>query len=224
MRYSRNGILTDEDQARLIEAKICIVGCGGLGGYLIEMLTRIGIGNLTLVDGDEFAESNLNRQLLSLERNLGKSKVYAGRKRALEINSGINVRIYEHFIDTNNVISIVKDHDLVLDALDSVSARFILQSACRECGVKLIHGAISGWYGQISTIFPGDDTLDALYGENISIGIEEEIGNPSFSPATIASIQVSEAIKILIGKPEILRNKVMTVDLLNNDMQVVKIK
>jgi molybdopterin/thiamine biosynthesis adenylyltransferase len=100
----------------------------------------------------------------------------------------------------------------------------ILQSFCEEAQIPLVHGAIAGWYGQVTTIFPGDRTLDRLYKDASDRGLEDELGNPSFTPATIASIQVSEALKVITGKEEVLRKKILMIDLLDNEFHIIEME
>jgi len=221
MRHDRNGIFTDQDMSIIKNAKVCVVGCGGLGGYVIEMLARAGIGSLTVVDGDVFDESNLNRQVLSDTYNIGLSKAKIAVSRVKRLDPDVEIRGLETFLSKDNIAEIVEGHDIVVDALDSIDIRFVIQAYCKESEIPMVHGAIAGWYGQVSTIMPGDDTLNYLYrGQNK--GVEQEIGNPSFTPATIASIQVAEVFKVLLNKSDILSKKVLFVDLLASEFELVE--
>lgn len=223
-RYSRNiCTLSQEENEKLKDFRVCVIGCGGIGGYVIEMLSRIGIGHMTLVDMDVFDESNLNRQILSTENNLGKSKALIAKERVNSINSLVDIEIIEDSFNERNGEKIVRNHHVVVDALDSIESRFLLQSICKNENIPLVHGAIGGWYGQVCSILPGDDTLNKIYKRNSS-GIEKKLGNPSFTPANIASIQVSEVIKILLEKGEILRYKLLIIDLLYNEYNVVSLE
>lgn len=222
-RYDRNGIFTAKDMKQIHAAHVCVVGSGGLGGYIIEMLARVGIGKITVVDGDVFDETNLNRQLFSTSENLGRIKVFEAKKRIAQINPETTIHAIHTLLDEENAVSIIQSADLVVDALDNVPARLVMQIACEELQIPLIHGAIAGWYGQVTTILPGDRTLDRLYKNSQGKGIEQELGNPSFTPATIASIQVSETLKVLLGKEEILRNRILLIDLLDNEFQILTI-
>ncbi len=222
-RYDRNRIFTETEMTKLQASKICIVGCGGLGGYLAEMLVRVGIGQVVLVDGDVFDESNLNRQLYATTDNLGRSKALEAKKRLAAINPETRIFAHHAKLDQGNVYDMIQDCDLVMDALDNIATRFIVQQACEKSGIPMVHGAIAGWYGQVTTILPGDRTLDRIYQESDESGIEDELGNPSFTPATIASIQIAEAMKVLVGRDEILRNKILMVDLLDNEFHIIAI-
>lgn len=223
-RYERNmKTLSKEENEKLKEFKVCVIGCGGIGGYIIEMLGRIGVGNITAVDGDIFVESNLNRQILSSSESLGLSKALEAKLRMEKVNPLIKVTPIEKMLTEENALEILSGHHVVVDALDSIPARLLLQDSCKKLNIPLVHGAIAGWYGQITTILPGDDTLNKIYNKekNEAKGIEKEMGNPSFTPAVAASIEVSEVIKILIGRGELLRNKVLFIDLLSSEYDIV---
>ena len=221
-RYSRNiSSLTPEENLILNKSNVCVVGCGGLGGYIIEMLGRLGIGSITAVDGDTFDETNLNRQILSDENTIGKSKALEAQKRMTVVNSDIKVVPIVEFINELNALDILKDHQVIVDALDNIPSRFILQEFSSKLNIPLVHGAIAGWYGQVSTIFPNDNTLNTIYRKDESHGIEKELGNPSFTPALISSIQVSEVVKILINRGDLLRKKLLFINTLNHEYDVL---
>lgn len=223
-RYLRNILtLTPEENEKLKYFKVCIIGCGGLGGYIIEMLSRIGIGNLTVVDMDIFEESNLNRQILSSEENLGYSKALEAKKRINSINSDVKVNVIEDGFNKDNGMDIICDHNVVVDALDNIESRLLLQEYCEKLNIPLVYGAIAGWFGQVCTIMPGDRTLNQIYKDN-SIGVENKLGNPSFTPANVASIQVSEVIKVLLCKGELLQNQMLVIDLLYNEFNIINLK
>ena len=220
-RYAKNSqMLSVDEVAHLHLKKVCVIGCGGLGGYIIEMLGRIGVGHLTVIDGDVFDISNLNRQLLSTEDGIGISKAEAAGTRLKTINSEIKVTAHTVFVDEKNVNALIQGHDVIVDALDSIESRKWVAKACTELSIPFVHGAIAGWYGQVSTIFPGDNTLEKLYHAQCGKGDEVQLGNPSFTPALVASIQVSEVIKLLIDRGDVLRNQVMHIDLLCNEINV----
>ena len=219
-RYVRNGLTIDEkEQVKLRESEVCIIGCGGLGGYSIEMLARAGVGHLRVVDKDLFDETNLNRQLLSSNDTLGQSKVLVAKERIHKINDNVDVTTLETHIDEDNCIDVIKGCDVVVDALDSISTRKTVAAACRELGIPYVYGAIAGWYGQVATIMPHEYTLDILYHENTGTGDEVRLGNPSFTPAVVAGIQVSETIKLLLSKGELLTGCFLHINLLTNETE-----
>jgi len=224
-RYQRNmNAISPEENQRLRDFHVLVIGCGGLGGYIIEMLARLGIGTLTVVDGDVFDETNLNRQLLSSEENLGKSKAQAAKERVARINSQVTVHAIHGLLTAENGLEMVSGKDLVFDALDNVSSRLVLETLCETAGVPLVHGAIAGWFGQVAVVFPGDRTLHSILPEGVNKGIETELGNPAFTPALVASIEVAEGMKVLLGREGILRNRLLTIDLLNQEYEVLSLQ
>lgn len=223
MRYSRNHtMLTEEENESLHHKQVAIVGCGGLGGYCIEMLARIGLGHLVCIDGDEFDESNWNRQVLSSEDNLGKNKAEAAKERVTRINSTLLVTSHKQKLKDDNYQTFLQGCDLVIDAVDDSQTKIAIESYCRQLNIPMIHGAIGGWYGQVATIRPGDQLLEWWYHRHQK-GIEKALGNPSFTPAMIASIQVSEAIKVLLSFENSLQEEMLLVDLNHNSFDVVEL-
>lgn len=221
-RYIRNEkMLTKEENLILRTKTVAIIGCGGLGGYIIEMLGRLGVGTLKVVDKDVFEESNLNRQILSDTINIGQHKAEAALERMKLINPDIKVLSYITNFDSISGEEILQNCDVVIDALDSIESRLILESYCEKMNIPLVHGAITGWYGQISTIFPGNRTLNKFY--NNKPEKENTLGNPSFTPALVGAIQVSETLKLLIGRGNVLKNKIMFINLYDNDIEIIDI-
>jgi len=226
-RYQRNlGVVSPSEQVKLLWSKVAIIGAGGLGGTVLELLTRMGIGKLVIVDKDTIGDSNLNRQILSTETNLGRSKTEVAVKRVKEINSSIDITGHSVFIDSDNVKKIIKGADVVVDALDNLPVRFILQKACRELNIPLVHGAIAGFNGQLTTIFPQDKGLELIYGSDRDLpehGSEVELGAPTITPALIASLEAQEVIKILLKRGKLFRNKLLYLDVENGTIEVLKL-
>ncbi|MFB0920861.1 MAG: HesA/MoeB/ThiF family protein [Oscillospiraceae bacterium] len=218
-RYSRNlGALTQSEMDSLRLKRVCIVGCGGLGGYVIELLARIGIGALTVVDGDSFALSNLNRQLLSTEALIGKGKAEAAFERVHGINSEVPVRSVPLYLTEENADSILDGHDIVIDALDNISSRRILANSCGRLSLPLVHGAISGWCAQVTVIAPNSGVFDRVYPAEPPV---KRTSSLSFTPALAASIQAAEAVKLLIGREASLQSRLLIVDMLTQEYNTV---
>lgn len=223
-RYARNlGAIIPQEQEKLKKSRVCVIGCGGLGGYLAEFLGRMGVGHITAVDPDLFEATNLNRQLLSREDNLGKSKSEAVKERMVQVNPSVQVMAVKAYLTADNAAQLIAGHDLVLDGLDNIPTRLILQRVCREQNIPLIHGAVEGWFGQVSTVLPGDDTLSRLYP-----GFEESgsLGSRgpsvlSFAAGMVASVQTAEAAKLLLGKELSCRDQVLFIDLLSNSFDLL---
>lgn len=223
-RYARNmKTLSEEENDKLRSFKACVVGCGGLGGYVIEELGRLGIGHITAVDGDVFEESNLNRQILSTTENLGSSKACAAQERMKKVNPEIRVAPVYKRLNTENGLDIIRGHDIIIDALDNIESRLVLEKLAESADIPIVHGAIAGWFGQVSAVFPGDRTLSLIYPHNENRGIEKELGNPAFTPALVASLQVSEALKILINRGEVLKRKLLVINLLEMEFEIIEL-
>ena len=185
-RYERNIPALSDQECRLLRSKrVAVIGCGGIGGYLIELLARIGVGYIRAVDGDVFEESNFNRQLLSEQPLMGRPKARAAEARVQRINPRIEVEPVSAYLDSGNAKEIVSGCELVLDGLDNIASRRILAAACTEVGVPYIHGAISGWVAQVGVSMPGDGLIDVLYPENVSFRDRSVL---SFAPPLCASV------------------------------------
>jgi molybdopterin/thiamine biosynthesis adenylyltransferase len=222
-RYRRNReTVSVTDQLRLSLSRVAVVGCGGLGGHLIEQLARLGVGTLVVVDPDVFEEHNLNRQLLSSPAHLGVAKVDVARERVAAVNPAVEVVAHRLAFSRGNGRELLSGCSVVLDGLDNVLVRRDLAAVCRELAVPLVHGAIAGWYGQVAVQLPGGDLSRLLRPTESGKGVEAKLGNPSFTPAVVASLQVAEATKILIGRGTSLAGRALFVNLL--DMQFDEIR
>lgn len=215
-RYQRNiGTIGIEGQIKLLESQVALIGLGGLGGTILEALVRFGIGKMVVIDGDAFVDSNLNRQVLSHVENLGGQKVEAAKKRAGIINPSTEIETYSVFAHEGNLSEMIQGSQAVVDGLDNISVRFSLEKISKKMGIPFVHGAVAGFMGQVMTIFPEDKGLELIYGarSNSGPGVEKEFGTPCVTPTVVASLQVSEVIKILLGWENLLRNRLLIVDL-----------
>jgi molybdopterin/thiamine biosynthesis adenylyltransferase len=224
-RYQRNRrTITQEGQRKLFHSQVTVIGCGGLGGYIIEELARLGVGRIVAIDPDTFEEHNLNRQLFSTPANLGTSKVIAALRRATEINPAITLIPLHTAFSPKNGEELLAGSRVAVDALDNIGVRMELSDTCASMGIPLVHGAIAGWYGHVTTQFPGDNTLQSIYGSRSSgKGVELSLGNPSFTPALVASFEVAEVCKILLGQGTPLKGRQLIVDLFAMEINVINI-
>jgi molybdopterin/thiamine biosynthesis adenylyltransferase len=222
-RYQRNrAMLSTQQQARLFASRVAVIGCGGLGGYVLEELARLGVGQITAIDSDHFEEHNLNRQLLSTPATLGRVKVEAAVERIAEINPAVTVRPVQDYITRANGADLLAGAGCVVDAVDNVTTRLDLEVLCHELNLPLVHGAIAGWYGHVATIYPGEGTLQKLYRHwSGGKGIEQQLGNPSFTPAVIASMQAAEVCKVLLDQGKLLRNRKLAFNLLEMEVEEI---
>ena len=223
-RYTRNlNALSEADCAALASAHVTVVGCGGLGGYVVESLARIGVGHLRVTDGDVFEQSNLNRQLLATEDNLGMPKVEVARERVASINSEVKIDARRVLLTEENAAELVAGSDCVVDCLDSLGARFWLAHAASELGIPIVYGAIAGWFGQACTVYPGDVSFATVYGQIEGESAHEELGNLPFTASVVAAVQAAEAVKVLTGKGMPLRNRLLMVDLLSGTFDEIEL-
>ena len=222
-RYQRNGTtITVDQQLQLFSSKVAVVGCGGLGGYIIEELARLGIGEIIAIDPDIFEDHNLNRQLFSTPSLIGQPKAIAAARRISEINPAVTVTPVQIPFCKETGEDLFREVNVVADAVDSVTTRFDIAETCNTLNIPMVHAAIGGWYGHVSTVFPGEKTLEKIYpNHGQDTGIEQELGNPAFTPAVIAGFEVAEICKIILGKENLLRNRKLTIDLL--DMEIEEI-
>ena len=217
-RYERNiPSITEAEQEILKNKKVAILGCGGLGGFLCEFCARLGIGSITVCDGDVFEESNLNRQLLSSEGNMGTLKVEAAKAYIECTNPACEVEMVCQPFSAENA-SFLKGCDVILDALDSAPARMLLEEAAEESSIPLVHGAVNGWGGQVTLVLPGKRTLHRIY-ENAALP-----GNKTVLPFTAAAcscLEMSLALKVLLGKNEPEDEDLLIFDLLSGQFEKI---
>lgn len=224
-RYQRNRkTLSISDQLSLFRSRVAVIGCGGLGGYVVEELARMGVGNIVVIDPDVFEEHNLNRQLFSSPANLGTAKVEAASRRIREINPAVTLVPVQAAFSAMNGEELLAGCQLAVDALDTISTRLELAEVCASLRIPLVHGAIAGWFGHVTTQFPGDDTLQTIYGTwKTGKGVEQTLGNPSFTPAVIASLEVAEVCKLLTGQGTPLRGRQLMIDLFSMEMDILNV-
>jgi molybdopterin/thiamine biosynthesis adenylyltransferase len=225
-RYRRNReTLSVQDQLKLFSSRVAVIGCGGLGGYLIEEVARLGVGQLVLVDPDVFEEHNLNRQLYSSPARLGMAKARVAGERVAEINPAVAAEVHQAAFSAQNGAQLLSGCSAVLDGLDDNNTRRELALVCRELSVPLVHGAIAGWYGQVTTQLPAMELSPLLRtSSDRGKGVETTLGNPSFTPAVIASLQVSELAKVLLGRGAPLAGKALFVNLLDMEFEVMRLQ
>jgi molybdopterin/thiamine biosynthesis adenylyltransferase len=215
-RYLRNhDAISEADQATLATDRVLVVGCGGLGGMVIECLARIGVGHLRVVDGDLFEASNLNRQILCSTMNLNRHKTLAAKQRVMAVNPLVEVDAVQANLTMENAADLLADCDVVVDCLDNIPSRLVLQEAAKNAGLPLVHGAVAGWCGQVCVIRPGEDLLSILYGETLEEqGEEVSAGTLSFTAAAVGALQAGEVVKLLLGRQG-LSSELLVLDLMN---------
>jgi molybdopterin-synthase adenylyltransferase len=223
-RYLRSyGTVGLEGQRKLLLSRVAVVGAGGLGGYVVEGLARMGVGRIHVVDGDVFQDHNLNRQLLCSEADVGRSKAEAAVARVDRVNGAVEVVPHLCFLDAGNADDLLADAEIAVDALDSVPARLLLQESAARRGIPFIHGAIAGYYVQVTTVLPGDLGLFRFYRKDSPPrGVEATLGNPAATPMLCAALQVHETVKSLLGVGTLIRNRLLVVDAIEGSAEVVE--
>ena len=223
-RYLRNaGTIGIAGQLRLLRAKVAIIGAGGLGGHVVELLARQGVGCLVVIDGDCFTRHNLNRQILATEENLGQNKAVVAAARVAAINPDVEVIAVPEMMTETNPSRWLSGSDVIVDALDSMQTRRILFRTAQELAIPLVHAAIAGYTGQVTTIIPGDTRLAELFSPQTGsdAGIETRLGNPAATPALAAALQVQEAVKLITGIGQTLSGRLLYFDLEYNLFELI---
>jgi len=227
-RYARNmRTFSPADQAALLGSRVAVIGLGGLGGAVTEILARLGVGRLTLVDGDRFEDSNLNRQLLSSVPDLGRPKADAARQRVERVNPSAEVAAHARFLTPENAAELLASCQAAVDCLDSLPARFMLEDACRDAGVPLVSAAVAGASGHLTTVFPGDRGLRLIYGDPQKAprkGAETALGTVPHCVVCMASLECAEVVKILLHRGNLLRDRLMLADLTEGVIEVMSLR
>lgn len=212
--YSQNlGILNESQQRQLMATSVLIVGLGGLGGHMANQLCRLGVSTLFLVDYDSFTPSNLNRQLFSSTENIGHAKIDVVQSELLAIRPDLHLHTFKEKIQDIDV-TLIQDIDYIVDCTDNLSSKLYITHLGSTLHKPVLHGACAGWYGQLGWILPGCDLLKDLY-QDREKGLEEDLKNPTFAPAVVASYMTAEYVKMVIGNHPTV-NRILFLDVLNN--------
>jgi molybdopterin/thiamine biosynthesis adenylyltransferase len=215
-RYARNQkSISTAEQIRLLQSHVAVIGLGGLGGTVTEILARIGIGNLTLVDGDHFEDSNLNRQILSSTDVLGKMKADIATARVSALNPAVNVRPVFDFFSADNSQHILQKANIAVDCLDTIPDRFTLEESCKVQNIPLVSAAIGGTSGQVTVILPEDPGLKLIYGNPKDApkrGVEATLGTLPYAAIAMAALECAEIVALAAGRPAQLRKQLLLAD------------
>ena len=228
-RYSRHIILNEvggKGQKKLLQAKVLLIGAGGLGSPAGLYLAAAGIGTIGLVDGDVVDLSNLQRQIMHSTATVGMPKVESGKKTLSAINPEITVNAYHQLVDADNILPLISQYDIVLDGSDNFSTRFLVNDACFFAKKTLISASMFRFEGQLTTIKPhaGYPCYRCLYPEPPPAGLVpncQEAGVLGVLAGTMGILQASEAIKEVLGIGETIADKLVIYDAL--DMKFRKV-
>ena len=213
VRYRRQIMIPgfgEKAQLRLKRATALIAGLGGLGSPLALYLAAAGVGHLKLVDMDNVELSNLNRQILHWDEDVGESKVNSASQKVRRINPTTRVEGLDLMIDDKNVFEVAKNCDVILDAMDNFAVRYLLNAAAIAHRVPLIHGAVYGYEGRLASVVPGKTAcLECIYPHAPPRAVFPVLGT---TPGVIALLQATEAIKSLTGAGVMLENEMLIYD------------
>ncbi len=212
-RYDRQimiGEIGREGQERLKRSRVVIAGAGGLGSLIALYLTAAGIGMIRMIDHDRVELSNLNRQILHWEEDIGRNKVESARAKLRNLNSTVEIEGIAEIITEGNVSKLVNGCDVIVDAMDNLPTRYILNRCAVEKKIPFFHGAVNGFEGRVMTIIPGETAcLRCMYRGPVP---EEKFPVIGVAPAVIGSIQATEVIKYLLGIGNLLTNRLLVYD------------
>ncbi|KPU64028.1 adenylyltransferase [Thermococcus sp. EP1] len=224
-RYDRQiRIFGVEGQEKLKKSKVAIVGIGGLGSPVAYYLAAAGVGELLLIDEQTPELSNLNRQILHWEEDLGKNPKAVSAKWKLErFNPDIKIKTFTGKLTEENIDDIIKDVDVMVDCLDNFETRYLLDDFAQRRGIPFVHGAVEGLHGQLTTIIPGKTkSLKELF--PIPPKKKEKFPILGATAGVIGTIQATEVVKLITGHGEVLANKLLIVDLLHNSFEVIDLE
>ncbi len=229
-RYQRQIVLPDfgiEKQEKLKQAKILVVGVGGLGSVVSLYLTAAGVGQIGIVEQDIVSLTNLQRQILYREEEIGQQKLYLAQKTLQKLNSNVKIIPYNCYLDASNAEEIIKNYDIVMDCTDNYAARYVINDACVALDKPFIHGTIGNTVGQLAVLNLGKPSSDyrVLYPDEKAMITQKNSskGVIGVLPCVIASLQTNEAIKILTNSGVILKDTLLIIDLLTLETRKFKL-
>lgn len=219
-RFSRQiPIFGDNGQKRIENATVAIVGCGGLGCNVITQLALAGVGRIVLIDDDVPTESNMNRQFV-YAGNMKDMKVVSSGEWIRKVSPETEVILHPERLTDRNSAGLIETCDIVVDCLDSVDSRLVLNRAVLESGKTLVHGGVDSFHGQVTTVIPGSTPcLSCILGKDTG----EVRPSVSSMVALIGSLQATEILKLITGKGETLAGKLLTVDSEDNCFRLITI-
>jgi molybdopterin/thiamine biosynthesis adenylyltransferase len=227
-RYARQVMLEEigeTGQVKLKNSKVLVVGAGGLGSAVLYYLAAAGIGTIGFLDIDNVELSNLQRQILYSSDDIGTIKVDSAKEKLAKLNLDIVLKPYKEKLTKENTIDFICDYDVIVDATDDFSTRLDLNEGCIRLGKPLVHGGVSGFYGQVMTVIPGaGPCLNCIYGEDPNLMIfSQSSGVFGAIAGTIGTIEAVEAVKIILNIGDGLIGRLMVYDALRGSFEQVRV-
>ena len=226
-RYSRHIIMDEigpEGQAKLLDGSALVVGAGGLGAPAIQYLAAAGVGRLGIVDDDEVERSNLQRQVVHRDDDVGRPKVESAAEFVAGLNPDVSVETHRRRVGPSDVEGLVADYDVVVDCSDNFPTRYMLNDACRIHGVPVAHGAIYRFEGQATTLTPEGPCYRCLFPEAPEPGTVPDCattGVLGVLPGTVGCIQATEATKLLLDAGDVLAGRLLFYDAMAMSFETV---
>ncbi|RLM59833.1 molybdopterin-synthase adenylyltransferase MoeB [Halobellus sp. Atlit-31R] len=226
-RYSRHIIMDEvgpEGQERLLDARVLVVGAGGLGAPVIQYLAAAGVGTLGIVDDDVVERSNLQRQVIHRDDDVGEPKVESAAAFVEGLNPDVDVETYQTRLAKENVAEVVPGYDLVVDASDNFPTRYLLNDFCRLREIPIAHGAIYKFEGQLTTLVPGGPCYRCLFPEAPEPGTVPDCattGVLGVLPGTVGCIQATEAVKLVLETGDLLEGRLLFYDAMELSFETV---
>lgn len=229
-RYSRHIIMSDvgvKGQKKILSGKVLIIGVGGLGSPVALYLAAAGIGTLGLIDDDKVDMTNLQRQVIHYTPDLGKPKVISAREKVSKINPDVNVITHQKRVNAENIMDIIKDYDFIIDGTDNFVSKFLINDACVFAEKSFSHGGILRFDGQTMTYTPGNCCYRCLFEgppPQGSVPTCSQAGVLGSVAGILGTIQATEALKFIIGKGELLTNRILIFDSLIMNFRTINIE
>ena len=229
-RYSRHIILQDvggAGQEKILNAKVLIVGTGGLGAPAALYLAAAGVGTIGLIDGDKVDVSNLQRQVIHFTPDVGKEKVLSAKEKIAQINPDVTVNAMVDLFRADNALDIIKDYDFVIDGTDNFPAKFLVNDACVMGEKPFSHGGILRFDCQTMTYVPGSASYRCVFKEPPPAGAVPTCSQAGVFGAIagmLGTIQAAEALKYIVGVGELLTNRLLIFDALSMKFRTVNVK
>jgi molybdopterin/thiamine biosynthesis adenylyltransferase len=230
-RYSRHIILKEvggKGQQKLFDGRVLIIGAGGLGAPIALYLAAAGVGTIGIADADDVDVSNLQRQVIHFTPDVGKPKVESAREKMVAINPDVRVNTYREWVSAANIMELISGYDFIIDGTDNFAAKFLINDACVLAGKPYSHGGILQFDGQTITVLPGRSACyRCIFPEpppKDAIPTCSQAGVIGVLPGVLGSIQATEAIKFLLGKGELLTDRLLTYNALRMKFREVPLR
>lgn len=229
-RYSRHIILKEigvKGQKKLLNAKVLIIGAGGLGAPAAMYLAAAGVGTIGIADADEVDLSNLQRQIIHATDDVGKPKVQSAKETMNRMNPDVTVNTYHEFVSSENILELIRDYDFIIDGTDNFPAKFLINDACVMAKKPFSHAGIIRFKGQLMTYVPGEGPCYRCVFKNPppkdAVPTCKQAGVVGAMGGVIGSLQAMEAVKYITGTGELLTGSLLTFDAIKMEFRKIKL-